>query len=181
MAVLAIAPAGCGAHRAKVPDVARPQLSTGSRLVFFPAAGLRFAAPMNWQSIAGAAPLVATITSGEAVIAVWRYPRAEPLPRGRAALRQARKRLIAAARARDATLKLMQARTLRLSGAPAVAIFADEQISGQARRVVSTHVFAHGAEIVFDAYAPVADFALANSTAFLPLLRSVHVARPRGS
>ena len=51
--------------------------STNQVVVSDPAAGIRFKAPKNWRLAAGnAAPLVSSVVSGAATVAIWRYPRA---------------------------------------------------------------------------------------------------------
>lgn len=171
--------AGCGNERSPAPDLATPKAPRGSVPGVFNAAGLRFRAPGNWDLRGGQAPLVAMLTSGDAAVAVWRYPRTEPLPSGDAQLERARRALLAAARARDRTLKVRRSRTLTLGRIPAVQLLARETIGGRPREVRSTHLYAHGAEIVVDAFAPTASFARVDRAVFLPVLASLQVRKPR--
>jgi hypothetical protein len=43
---------------------------------------------------------------------------------------------------------------------------------------VPRHVFAHGAEVVLDAYAPPSAFPAVNQSAFGPLVASLRLAKP---
>jgi hypothetical protein len=175
----ALVAAGCGTPRAALPSVSTPQAPGAPHGQFFPAAGLRFRAPQNWRIQAGAAPLVATVASGQAIVAVWRYPRAEILPTTTSALRQARKRLIKQARKRDKQLRVIASRLTRVDRQPAIVLVGQEIVAGQVRLVRSTHVFGHGAEIVVDAYAPPPTFAAVNQSVFGPLVASLRVRAPR--
>ena len=175
----AVLAAGCGTKRAALPDVATPKPPGAPHGQFFPAAGVRFRAPQNWRIQAGAAPLVATVASGQAVIAVWRYPRAEILPTTKTALRQARTRLIRQARKRDKQLRVVASQLSRVDRRPAIVLVGQEIVAGQVRLVRSTHVFGHGAEIVVDAYAPPATFPLVNQSVFGPLVASLRLAAPK--
>ena len=78
--------------------------------------------------------------------------------------------LLAAVRARDPAFALEGSRTLRVDGHPALQVVGLEHVAGAVRRVRSDHVFAFGGEVVLDAYAPVAAFAVANRTGFVPIL-----------
>jgi hypothetical protein len=171
--------AGCGNDRAKAPDVSVIGPFQGTVEVNYPDQGIAFSAPKGWDLATGKAPLVATAQTGLATIAVWRYPRTEPLPRTKAQLKAARDSLIAAAKARDATFTPIKAAIIRVAGAPAIQIRATETIAGRARTVRSTHVYKDGAEIVIDAYAPAEDFNRVDSTAFRAVLRTLKVSKPR--
>jgi hypothetical protein len=179
--LLALALAGCGERRAATPDVTTPQAPVAPQGKSFPAAGVRFQAPQNWRVQAGAAPLVATLASGQAIVAVWRYPRTEILPTTKTALRQARTRLIKQARKRDARLRIVASRITRVDHAPAIVLVGQEVVGGQVRVVRSTHVFAHQAEVVVDAYAPPASFPAVNQSVFGPLVASLRLAKPKAA
>jgi hypothetical protein len=168
----------CGNERQRPPDPSQGVLPRGAEGAYFPESGIRFRRPANWEMRSGHSPLVATVGSGPAVVAVWRYRRREPLPRGRAELAAARRGLVAAARARDRTLRLSSARTTRARGNHAIELLATERIAGHTRRVRSTHIFASGGEVVIDAYAPVAQFDRFDRTAFRSLLLSLRLFRP---
>jgi hypothetical protein len=130
----ALPAAGCGRERLDVPDVSRPAPVAGFTPVARPALGLSFALPTGWTLAEGRAPLVARAGSGTATIAVWRYPRTEPLPDDAEALREARSRLVDAARTRDASFDLVRARSTRVDGARAISVVGDETVAGQRRR-----------------------------------------------
>jgi hypothetical protein len=170
--------AGCGNEQAEPPDVGAPARPAGTTQVAFDAQGLRFAAPGGWHVQAGQAPLVATIQSGTAQIALWRYPRTEPLPKSGAQLAQARDLLVQAAKARDETFKEAKTAITKLGGHPAIQVRGTETVSGQARTVRSTHVYAFGAEVVVDAFAPAAVFGQVDRDAFRPLVRSLRLRAP---
>lgn len=176
---LAALAAGCGRDRLAVPDVERPAAAGGTQPVAYGAAGVRLRLPRAWRFEDGADPLVTSGGSGTATVALWRYPRAEPLPRTRRALRDARKALEAAAKVRDQTFSLRSARITKVNGAPAIVLVGDQTVAGQRRRVKSTHAYAEGAELVLDAYAAEADFPRVNRAVFRRLARSLHLDAPR--
>ncbi len=175
---LALLAAACGRERLDVPDVSRPAPVGRFNDVSRPAVGLKFRLPSTWTAQEGRAPLVLTSTSGTATIAIWRYPRTEPLPDDSEALREARSRLVDASRTRDASFDLVRARSTRVDGARAISVVGDVTIGGQRRRVRSTHVFAKGAEVVVDAYASARDFAAADGSAFRRVVRSLKIDPP---
>jgi hypothetical protein len=175
----ALAACGCGNQQSEPPDVSHPSPPIGHTAAWFDKQGVRFTAPVGWHLQPGAAPLVATVQSGTASIAVWRYPRTEPLPKSKAAMAQARDLLLAAAHARDATFKATKVAITRVRGRPAIQVRGTETVSGQPRTVRSTHVYALGAEVVLDAFAPADVFPRVDRDVFGPLLRSLHVVTPK--
>jgi hypothetical protein len=170
--------AGCGNQQQRPPVVGAPAQPNGTTPVAFDSDGVRFAAPGGWHVQSGTAPLVATVQSGTAMIAVWRYPRTEPLPASREQLTQARDLLLRAAKARDATFKPLRSAITKLGAHPAIQVRGTETISGQPRTVRSTHVYAFGAEVVVDAYAPADVFGRIDRAAFVPLVRSLKLRAP---
>jgi hypothetical protein len=170
--------AGCGNEQSQPPDVSVPARPAGMVSQSFATAGIRFLAPADWHVQAGQEPLVATIQSGTAQIALWRYPRTEPLPKTDSQLAQARDLLLQAARARDQSFKEAKTAITKLDGHPAIQVRGTETISGHARTVRSTHVYAFGAEIVVDAYAPADVFGRVDGETFRPLVRSLRVRAP---
>jgi hypothetical protein len=170
--------AGCGDRQGTPPDVSAPARPNGATPVTFASAGLRFSAPGGWHVQAGAAPLVATVQSGTALVAIWRYPRTEPLPTTHAQLTQARDLLLQAAKARDATFAAAKSTITKLGSHPAIQVRGTETVAGQPRDVRSTHVYAFGAEVVVDAYAPASVFGQVDREAFRPLVRSLRLAAP---
>lgn len=150
--------AGCGNARTRVPNLTRPAATVGFRTLRFPAAGISVSAPRNWQVIPQQPPLVTVVASGNAVIALWRYPRRAPPPASESLLAAARTALFAAVHARQGSVRVIASRITRISGAPAIEFDATELIGGRSRRVLSTHVFAGGDEVVLEEYAPPALF-----------------------
>jgi hypothetical protein len=134
---------------------------------------VRLSAPRNWTVSGQPAPLVVTLESGTAVVALWRYPSAAPAPSGPAGLAQARQALLAAVRRRDPQVKLLGSSFSTVSGAAAIQVQAREQIAGRTRRVSSTHVYVRGAELVLDEYAPPAQFATVDRAVFVPVRQSL--------
>jgi hypothetical protein len=81
IAILLALAAGCGEDRTDPPDVTTPVTPAGTAAASYPDQGVTFAAPGGWRVRPGQPPLVATVQSGTATIAIWRYPRSERLPR----------------------------------------------------------------------------------------------------
>jgi hypothetical protein len=161
--------AGCGNSRTLVPDTAVPAPPHGFRTLRLSHAAVSLITPRNWTVTGQSAPLVLTLNSGPAVVALWRFARAA-----------ARAALITATRARDRTLALLSSRLMRIDGARAVQLQARERIGGQVRRVSSTHVYVPGAELVLDEYAPPAQYAAIDRSVFAPIRRSLALL-PAGS
>jgi hypothetical protein len=172
--------AGCGNKRQPAPVVTTTSQPFGFLPQSIPAAGLTFQRPRQWQYVPGKAPLLATMTSGLTTIAVWRYPRTEPLPTTDAELNTARDALVAAAKARDASFHVIKAKGTRAAHHPAVVIIATETVSGQPREVRSTHVYGEGGEVVFDAFAPRNVYPQVEDTVFRAVVRSLHLSKPQG-
>jgi hypothetical protein len=147
--------------------------------VSLPDHGVTFERPKEWHYTPGTAPLLATLTSGEATIAIWRYPRTEPLPETEEELTAARDALVGAAKARDETFKETKAKATRAAHLPAVVIVANETVAGHARTVRSTHVYGNGGEVVVDAFAPPNMFPKLEDPIFRHVVRSLRVAQPR--
>jgi hypothetical protein len=170
---LAALAAGCGGSSSD--DAAAPPKPTGA----FPRAGVSFTPPADWSVDAGTGHLVATAQAGQATVAVWRYARDEKLPKSKLELQAARDALVKASRKRDASFEQIKTAATTVAGLPAVQIRAREHIAGQPRTVRSTHIYAHGAEYVVDAYADADSFRRVDAQVFRPLLRSLHVSAPR--
>jgi hypothetical protein len=168
---------GCGNSRAHVPDLSRPASPTRFVQIGWAKANVGVKVPENWTVRGQRAPLVAVVSSGPAIIAVWSHPRSAPVPVGTAALRHARAGLVAAARRRDPRLRLIRATVTTVGRAPAVELDALEQIAGHSRRVRSTHVFMTTSEFVLDEYAPPAMFHTVDHSVFSPVKRSLRLLR----
>jgi hypothetical protein len=169
--------AGCGNSRTTVPSATLPAAPDGFRTLVLHDAGVRLAAPRNWTVSGQHSPLLMTIESGGAVIAVWRFARPASAPSGTRALPALRARLLGAVHARDHALSVLRAGGLRVAGASAIDVEAIERIGGRSRRVSSTHVYLRGEELVLDQYAPPAAFAAVDRSVFRPVRRSLTVIR----
>jgi hypothetical protein len=123
-------------------------------------------------------PLVAVISSGQAIISLWRYARAEGLPTTNRQLQKSYRRLVAAALRRQPHVHVIGASLREVDGRPSVELDATEPIGSGLRRVRSLHVFIHGAELVVEAYAPPVSFDRVNRQVFGPVLRSLVLLRP---
>jgi hypothetical protein len=169
--------AGCGNARTRVPSLTRPAATGGFHTLRFPAAGVSFSAPRNWQVISQQPPLVTVVASGNAVIALWRHLGGHPAPGSEALLRAARTSLFAAVRARQGSVRVIGSRTTHITGAPAIEFNATETIGGRLRQVLSTHVFADGAEVVLEEYAPPEIFPKLRHAVFARVRHSLAVGR----
>lgn len=173
--------AGCGNDRQVPPDVATPGPAFGSEAASYPGAGLTLPrVPAGWARIAGQAPAVVTIATGEAAVGIFRYPRTEPLPVTKAQLDAAVTQLVAAAKARDPTFTEIKRARTTVDGRPAVTVRGTETIDGQPRTVRTTHIYAFGAETVIDAFAPAKDFRRVDAEVFRPLVAAARISRPKG-
>jgi hypothetical protein len=170
---------GCGNSRTPPPAITRPQPPVAAIPQDFHAQGVSLAAPSNWTIDMGRAPLIEQITSGPGLIAIWRFPRSQPLPTTLPELRLARHYLVGAAKTRDPSIKVTHGIITRLDRRPAVELVGRETVDGQVRAMRSTHIYTEGSEYVIDALAPPTDFATVDRTLFLPLLRSLRFARPQ--
>jgi hypothetical protein len=177
---LALAAGGCGNDRTAVPDTATALPPQGSARIHFPDSGVSVAAPGRWDHAPGAAPLVTTMSSGRATVAVWRFARAEPLPRSADDLGRARRDLVKAAKARDPSFHAGSVRVRSVEGHRALEVRGTGTVQGQPRAVRSLHVFAFGGEVVVDGLAPPDDFARVDKEVFVPVIDSLRLARPRG-
>jgi hypothetical protein len=171
--LIALAVAGCGRDRLDAPDVEDPANPAPAVRQAYPRLGLYFERPGNWPFTAGRAPLVASTASGTASVALWRYPRSEPLPTDTQALADAQQQLETAARNRDPTFAVERSRRTKVDGARAIEVVGSGTIAGQRRRIRSTHVYAKGNEVVIDAYAAPKDFDRLDEAVFKPLVESL--------
>jgi hypothetical protein len=169
--------AGCGNSRTPIPTLTTPAPPSGFRPLSFPTAGLSLQAPRNWSVTTGHGSLITTLASGQAVIALWRFPSSGAPPEGAAALRQAAQQLLGAARTRDPGMQVIGSKVTRIDGVPAVELDAVEHIAGHSRQVRSSHLFEPRAEVVLEEYAPPQLFAGADHTVFLPVTHSLLVTR----
>jgi len=179
-AVLALAAGapGCGNERTPVPETTVPGVRLGDNPLDDARGGYRLIAPAGWTVAGGEAPLVSTISSGSAIVSIFRYPRSEPLPKGREALDRATSDLLAAAKARDPSFVALRSSRVKVDGQPAVQVRGSETVAGLPRTVRSTHVYAFGGELVIDMLAPAPEFKRIDALYFRPLLRSLELRAP---
>jgi hypothetical protein len=168
--------AGCGS-RTPTPQLIRPAASGGFQVSRYAKIGFSLAVPQNWTTVAAYPPLVAVRTSDRAVIALWRYPSRTQPPHTAAQLREAGRRLVAAARGRDHTLRLINSSTGSVAGYPAIELRTVQRINQQVREVSSTHLFGPGEELVLEEYAPVRLFAGLDRSVFSAVRRSLTALR----
>lgn len=182
--VVAAGLAGCGNDRTPVPNLSVVPAPQAFRAAFFDEQGVRFRAPTNWRVVPGEAPQVATVAIGTAQVAIWRYPRSEPLPETRAQLDAARKALVAQIESRDPAFKLTSTRLILKRGIRAVEVVGigtNLTAPTVQRSMRSLHAYGHGAEVVMDAMAPPRDFARIDAQTFAPMTRSLKLRPPKGS
>ena len=118
------------------------------------------------------------IRSKTATLAVWRYPRTEPLPKTQPELERVRDLLVERVKARDPKFQLQSTSLDDRAGAKAIEIVGRQTIAGLPFGVRSTHLFTNGSEVVLDAYAPPEDFPRVDKTVFVPVLDTVKVGAP---
>jgi hypothetical protein len=116
---------------------------------------------------------VVRISSGDAEVSGWAYPRSEPLPSTRAELTAARDALVKLAVQRNPTFKLRSSQITRVKGAPAISLLGAQRILGRDIRTHSVHIYRGFGEYVFEALAPAGQFAIADRKVLDPLLASL--------
>jgi hypothetical protein len=167
--------AGCGNSRIAVPDLARSQPPSAFRTLAFPRAGIVLRAPLDWAVSSQKPPMVVAVSSGPAVIDVWRYAATGAPPAGPAELTHALRRLIAAARAAQPGLRVIRAAVVQADGHGAVELDTLQRLAGQTRRLRSLHVYLRGAEVVLEEYAPPALFHDVDHSVLSPVKRSLRL------
>jgi hypothetical protein len=176
LGALCMIAAGCGNGRTPVPSATLPAMPHAFHTVSYAhEGGLSLSVPENWTTRAVKPPLIGTVSSGAAMIALWRYPRTATLPSDHASLEDALKALLAAARSRDPHLQLIRSAVTKADGKPAVEVDVIEHIGAQVRRVRSVHVYVDGAEVVLEEYSPPSMFHGVDHTVFSPVRRSLRL------
>lgn len=178
--LFAVLLAGCGSQPPPTPDVKTPQGFTGRFSFGYPKSAIQLSVPDGWNRLDGQTPLVASMTSGSATIAIWRYPRVEPLPTTHTALATAKAKLLAQTKAKDPTFS-GRAKLLHVGPARAIEVRGRVRVAGLPREVRSTHVFAQGSEVVVDAYAQHRDFARVDRDVVRPMVASLRVGKAPGA
>jgi hypothetical protein len=179
LALAVVLLAGCGNERTPRPDIGQTIEPGTFRDVKYPELGISIKAPNRWRLFGADAPQVATIASGDAQIAIWRYPRSEPLPVDRAQLKAARKALISQVEGRDKTFDLTSSRLVIKPGLRGVELIGQSTNQGERRSVRSLHAYANGYEVVVDAFAPPRDFVRVDEQTFGPVSRSLRLSAPK--
>lgn len=173
-----IGAAGCGNERTTPPETQVPDPPRGERVDRYPQAGIRYTAPANWPQITPQGLRVGGIQNKRATLAIWRYPRSEPLPDTAAELREVEQLLIERVKRRDPTFTLEKSTVRRRGGAQAIELLGRQTAAGLPYGVRSSHVYFAGHEIVLDAYAPPEYFRRVDASVFVPLLDSLKLAKP---
>src|SRR5689334_7096605 len=145
--------AGCGSGKDKPPDSTAVPTGGATVTLRYPAAGVVFKAPGDWRRQTGKAPLVAAVQTGQATIAVWRYPRTEQLPVTHKGLQAAKEALVGQIQKRDPSFRVHKAKLLHVGPKRAVQVLGRGTINGNPRMICSTHIYTQKAEYVVDAYA----------------------------
>lgn len=169
---------GCGNDPTPPPDVGvilAPGALEGSD---HPPQGVHLRLPVRWHYVIGEAPQLFVMVSGNGQIAMWRYPRREPLPVTRAQLDATRRSLIAQVHARDPTFDVHSSRLILKPGLRAVEVVGVGTNQGVRRSVRSLHAYGHRGEVVIDAFAPPKDFPRVDAQTFRPVLRSLKLRAP---
>ncbi|MBA3329042.1 MAG: hypothetical protein H0T43_12145 [Solirubrobacterales bacterium] len=170
---------GCGNDVTQPANIREIGPPGGFRDVRFPEHGISLRSPAGWRTVPGEDPQVATIATGDAQIAIWRYPREEPLPSTRAELQIARDELIRAVKSRTGGFEVSATRIVVKEGLRGVELLGTATNQGLEREVRSLHAYGEGAEVVVDAFAPAASFARVDEQTFAPVARSLKLRAPR--
>jgi hypothetical protein len=172
--------AACGSEKAKTQTTTAvaPTAGGSTTAVDVPDAGVKFQAPQGWRKQKGKAPLVYAVQTGQATLALWRYPRTEQLPTTHKSLQAAKAALVEQIRKRDPTFKVTRAKLLHVGPKRAVQVLGTGAIAGNRRTIRSTHIYTERAEFVVDAYAPPTVFDRVDRQVFAPLLDSLEIAKP---
>jgi hypothetical protein len=182
--VAAVLLAGCGNSRTPAPDIGFIPAPKGFRDLTFPGAGVNLRVPTNWRASdadGSDSSLLTTVAIGDAQIAIWSYPRVEPLPTNRPQLQAARDALVKQVEQRDPTFELTSSRLVIKSGTRAVELIGQGTNHGVRRSVRSLHAYAFNHEVVVDAFAPPPDFPRVDTQTFAPVTRSLRLRAPKTS
>lgn len=153
----------------------RPAAPGGLQVRQYTKLGVSLALPEDWTEVAAYRPLVTVRISARAVIALWRYPSGTPVPDTPSRLRQADRRLLAAARHLDPTLRLVSSSTATVAGYPAIELRTVERIGDRVREADSTHLFAPGEQLVLEEYSSPSLFAGLDRSVFSAVRRSLTI------
>ena len=172
MLLAAAALPACGNERAEPPTTHVRGADPVER-VKFPRFGAELEVPKSAELQRTPRPGVFRLFLGEPLVSMFAYSRKEEIPRGRADLAAARRRLIKEVKKRDPDYELRSSRITELAGAKAVELVGDQTISRGLLRTRSVHVYKRRAEYVVELLGPVGEFDRTNREIFVPLLRSL--------
>jgi hypothetical protein len=165
----------CGKGQEPPRRVFEVKAPKGQKHADFSDEGMEFDRPGNWRLRPSSHPAVFELTSGQATIAGWAYPREEDLPESDEQLEAAKGRLLDAIEDRDSDFQVASAETTDVAGAPAIEVRGEQVISKRRLATRSVHVFENGTEYVIEALEPPADRNLVETRVLEPLLDSLVV------
>lgn len=171
LAVLAVA--ACGRKPVEPRDPAARGLGPVTAHIRIPKAGLAMRIPQGAAFSQLLRPGIFRVGIGTGFVSGLGYRRSEPLPKGSAELRAARRRLAAQVRRRDRGFRSSGGGLTRVAGAPAVEESGRQVIARQEFQTRSVHVFKNKVEYVFELLTPPREFARADRRVFSPMLRSL--------
>ena len=175
LCALAVLPAlsACGSKPADVGDPGTAKKPDKLEVVKYPKAGMTFKGPSNWRRTPGVYPRVATLSSGEAVLAIFAYKRNEPAPPDKEALKTAKTRLLKQIKRRNKRYDVSVSRTRTIAGRPAIEVSGVQTLAGVQFKTRSVHIFKRNGEYVFEALAPRKQFDVLQKGVVKPVLTSI--------
>ena len=167
--------AGCGNDRIESGSLFDAPRAQAAQALRYPDAGLTVSVPKEFSVKAAAAPQLFRASLNEAFLSSFAYRREEQLPKTRAELRTARRRLVDAAKKRDKTWRLRSTRLTKVAGAPAIEVVGDQTIFMGKLRIRSLHVYKGNGEYVVELAAPRTAFRELERASFPGIRRSLKV------
>ncbi|MGI8633588.1 MAG: hypothetical protein ACR2NA_13725 [Solirubrobacterales bacterium] len=173
-AALGLLVAGCGAER-QVATVGGPAAEPqGIALYASPDGDVRFQRPANWTVVDQTAPGVATIVSGEAVVAVFAYRR-DAVPTAKQDREEALDALRDELGDESQDFRVSEGTLRRVGDLDAVEAQGTGTVGSRKVTLRSVHAFDGNGEYVIEAYAPPKAFKDLDRTVFEPLIDSLKV------
>ncbi len=167
--------AGCGNDRIESGSLFDVRGGDATQSLRYPDAGLTVSVPKEFSVKPSVAPQLFRASLNEAFVSSFAYRRREQLPKSRADLRTARRRLVAAAKKRDKTFRLRNARLTKVAGAPAIELLGDQTIFMGRLRIRSLHLYKGNGEYVVELAAPRAAFRRLDRASFPGIRNSLKV------
>jgi hypothetical protein len=167
--------AGCGNDRVESGSLFDVPTGRVAQTLRYPDAGLTVAMPKEFSVKPAAAPQLFRASLNAAFVSSFAYRREEQLPKTRADLEAARRRLVGTVKKRDKTYRLKRSRVTRVAGAPAIELLGDQTIFKGRLRLRSLHVYKGNAEYVIELVAPVAAFGRLDRSTFPGIRRSLKI------